>query len=151
MAGAILPIASAFYFLFAPCSMKVRDPWRVRSPLPGSLCPVCRKSASVVVKGVISTFRRFSMGAVVLLIALPTHAQPLPLKQNMRQGVAAMQAHRYKEAEQRYRDVVTLDPKLPEGHLNLGLALLRQLRLPEAIASLETAAGHGAASIEDRT
>lgn len=31
MAGAILPIASAFYFLFAPCSMKVRDPWRVQS------------------------------------------------------------------------------------------------------------------------
>jgi tetratricopeptide (TPR) repeat protein len=58
----------------------------------------------------------------------------------MRLGAAAMEAHRYKEAEQRYRDVVTLDPNLPEAHLNLGLALLRESRLREAIANFETAA-----------
>jgi tetratricopeptide (TPR) repeat protein len=101
---------------------------------------VCRKSASVVVEGVISAFCHFSMGAVFFLSALSTHAQPPPLEQNMRLGAAAMEAHRYKEAEQHYRDVVTLDPNQPQGHLNLGLALLRQSRLPEAIASLQSAA-----------
>jgi tetratricopeptide (TPR) repeat protein len=51
-----------------------------------------------------------------------------------------MQARHYEEAEQDYRSVVTLAPDFAEGHLNLGLALLRQGRLPEAIASLEKAA-----------
>jgi tetratricopeptide (TPR) repeat protein len=51
-----------------------------------------------------------------------------------------MQMKHYEEAEQDYRRVVTLAPDFAEGHLNLGLALLRQGRLPGAIASLEKAA-----------
>jgi tetratricopeptide (TPR) repeat protein len=82
----------------------------------------------------------FSIGAVILLMALSGHAQSPGIERNMRLGAAAMEAHRYREAERDYRDVVARDPTLPDGHLNLGLALLRQSRLPEAIASLETAA-----------
>jgi tetratricopeptide (TPR) repeat protein len=141
MAGAILPIASAFYFLFARCSMKERNPWCTGSSLPGrSTCLMRRKFASAVVARVAFSFCRLSMAAVIFLIALSAHAQPPDVERNMRLGVAAMEAHRYKEAEQDYRDVVALAPNLPAGHLNLGLALLRQSRLPEAIASLETAA-----------
>lgn len=82
----------------------------------------------------------FSMGAVILLIALSAHAQPPEIEGKMRLGAAAMGEHRYREAERDYRDVLTLAPNFPEGHLNLGLALLRQSRLPEAIASLQIAA-----------
>lgn len=99
-----------------------------------------RKSASVVVARVAYAFFRVSMGAVIFSIALSSRAQPPEVEHSMRLGVAAMEAHRYKEAERDYRDVVALAPNLPDGHLNLGLALLRQSRVPEAIASLETAA-----------
>ena len=58
----------------------------------------------------------------------------------MRLGAAAMHANRYQEAEQAYRRVIALAPNLPDGHLNLGLALLRQAHLAEAIDSLKTAA-----------
>lgn len=52
----------------------------------------------------------------------------------------ALQAGHYAEAEAKFREVTRQTPRLPEGHLNLGLALLREGNVPGAVASLEAAA-----------
>ncbi len=78
--------------------------------------------------------------SLALFCGLPIRAQRPELDQSLREGAVAMQTKHYSEAEQLYRRAVALAPDFAEGHLSLGLALLRQDRLPEAIASLEKAA-----------
>jgi tetratricopeptide (TPR) repeat protein len=104
------------------------------------------------------TFTRFSCALAVLsllLIAAPSHAEwtsralPFPnvpptsqddsVKANLRSGAEAMHTGKADQAEHYFREVTRIAPDLPDGYLDLGLAQLRQGKLPDAVASLQKA------------
>src|SRR5690348_1434571 len=88
-----------------------------------------------------STFLSFSaLLTMAVLCGLQADAQQQAAESDMRLGATAMQARHYEDAEHDFRKVVAAAPDYAEGHLNLGLALLREAQLPEAIASFEKAA-----------
>ena len=61
------------------------------------------------------------------------------VKANLRSGAEAMHTGKADEAEHYFREVTRIAPDLPEGYLDLGLAQLRQGKLPDAVASLQKA------------
>jgi len=79
------------------------------------------------------------MGA---LCPLPAPAQPAAdeaVRQAMRQGAAAMSAGNFSGAADAYARVTQKFPEFAEGSLNLGLALEKADRLPDARVALERA------------
>lgn len=54
-------------------------------------------------------------------------------------GLQAQQAGAFQQAEAIYRHIITLEPRWPYAHLQLGLLLARQGRLSEALAALAEA------------
>ena len=96
--------------------------------------------------------------ALALLLIVPSspaewtsHSRALPfsgvraasqdeqVKANLRSGAEAMHTGKADEAEHYFREVTRIAPDLPEGYLDLGLAQLRQGKLPDAVASLQKA------------
>ncbi len=75
----------------------------------------------------------------VLLICALTALLATPLFATWEDGVAAFRAGRYDDAAAVFQSFVSRSPGAPEGHYMLGLSLLRQGRLTEALAPLDEA------------
>jgi hypothetical protein len=87
-----------------------------------------------------------STKATLLCLALITaslagqdQAQDQPqLQSTFQQGMAAMKAGHPEQAEKLFRQTTAIDPAFAPGFLDLGLAQIRQGKLPEAAASNST-------------
>jgi tetratricopeptide (TPR) repeat protein len=63
-------------------------------------------------------------------------AQPDYYRQYLAFGTFYLNRNEYLQAEQQYRRVIAIAPALADGHMNLGLALMRQGRFADAEASM---------------
>ena len=61
------------------------------------------------------------------------------METNLRLGAEAMHRGKADEAEKFFREVIQLAPQLADGYLDLGLAQLKQGKLPQAVDSLQAA------------
>jgi tetratricopeptide (TPR) repeat protein len=66
-------------------------------------------------------------------------AQPNYYRQYLAFGTFYLNRNDYLQAEQQYRRVIAIAPELADGHMNLGLALMRQGRFADAEASMTRA------------
>lgn len=66
-------------------------------------------------------------------------AQSTEVQQAFMRGATALRAGQNTDAEREFRRAVTLDPGLPEAHLDLGLVLGREGKISEATQSLRKA------------
>ena len=73
-----------------------------------------------------------------------------PLLASWEDGVAAFRAGRYADAAAVFQTFVSSSPNAPEGHYMLGMSLLRQKRLTEALGSLGEALTLGSGDIRYR-
>ena len=64
-------------------------------------------------------------------------AQSPAVQDAFQRGARAMHDGRSADAERAFRDAVKLAPEFPDAHLDLGLVLGREGKLPEAIASIQ--------------
>ncbi len=78
-----------------------------------------------------------------LLTCLLTALIASPLLATWEDGVAAFQAGRYDDAAAVFQSFVVGSPEAPEGHYMLGMSLLRQKRLNEALGPLGDALALG--------
>ncbi len=76
---------------------------------------------------------------LALLTCLLTVLVASPLLATWEDGVAAFKAGRYEDAANVFQTFVTSRPKAPEGYYMLGMSLMRQKRLSEAIGPLSDA------------
>jgi tetratricopeptide (TPR) repeat protein len=86
-------------------------------------------------------FRAATAAFALLGLFSPPRGTPQEdqVKANLRYGAEAMHNGKPDQAEQYFREVIRIAPRLPDGYLDLGLAELRQAKLPEAIDSLHKA------------
>ena len=84
-----------------------------------------------------------SFATALLLLAIlactPADAQEERVETNLRLGAEAMHRGKADEAEKFFREVIQLAPQLADGYLDLGLAQLKQGKLPQAVDSLQAA------------
>lgn len=78
-----------------------------------------------------------------LLTCLLTALLATPLFATWEDGVAAFRAGRFEDATAVFQSFVSRSPAAPEGHYMLGLSLLRQKRLAEALGPLGEALALG--------
>ncbi len=78
----------------------------------------------------------------VILPATPPQSSDLQSRivQQVQAGLQARRQDRLDDEIKAFQTVVTLDPNLAEGHMNLGLALRRRGDLEQALAALRRAA-----------
>ncbi|MFT4111933.1 tetratricopeptide repeat protein [Silvibacterium sp.] len=87
-------------------------------------------------------FCRASFLCAAAFVCLPhalSQAQGDQLQSTYRDGIAAMKAGHPDQAEQLFRRTTEMDASFAPGFLDLGLAQLREGKLPDAIASLNKA------------